>query len=102
MATDTQRAIDLLEEASAIVEVEWMRLQQDEALWESEFADLQSEMPAPRPAQPRVGVATTERRWSGQPTPKDGVGRAPRRRPAMPVWPTQRSPPSDVGIHERR
>ena len=48
-----------------------MRLQQDEALWERELADLLSEMPAPRPGPPRVGVTTTARRWSGQPMPDD-------------------------------
>jgi hypothetical protein len=49
VATNTQWATSLLDEAAAIVEAEWMRLQQDEALWEREVADLFSEMPAPRP-----------------------------------------------------
>ena len=70
MATNTQWATSLLDEAAAIVEAEWMRLQQDEALWERELADLLSEMPAPRPGPPRVGVTTTARRWSGQPMPR--------------------------------
>ena len=59
MATNTQWATSLLDEAAAIVEAEWIRLQQDEALWEREVADLFSEMPAPRPGPPRVGVTTT-------------------------------------------
>ncbi len=71
MATNTQWATSLLDEAAAIVEAEWMRLQQDEALWERELADLFSEMPAPRPGPARVGVTTTARRWSGQPMPDD-------------------------------
>jgi len=81
MATYTAWATSLLDEAAAIVEAEWMRLQQDEALWEREPADLLSEMPAPRLGPPRVGVTTTHGRSSGPPTPQD------RRR-----WPTRRWP----------
>ena len=59
MATNTQWATSLLDEAAAIVEAEWIRLQQDEALWERELADLAADLPAPRPASasppPRVG-----------------------------------------------
>ena len=98
MATDTAWVTSLLDEVAAIVEAEWMRLQQDEALWERELAHLLCEMPAPRPGPPRVGVTTTQPRWSGQPMPDDR-GRWPtRRRPATPVWATQRSPPSRRGV----
>ncbi|MDT5304025.1 MAG: hypothetical protein QOG79_7561 [Mycobacterium sp.] len=95
MATDTARATSLLDEAAAIVEAEWMRLEQD--LWR-EVADLFAEMPAPRSSPPRVGVATTQRRRSGPPLPDTPRRWAPRRRPAMPVWVTQRSPPPDPGV----
>src|SRR5215217_861026 len=95
MATDTQGATSLVEEAAAIVEAEWIRLQQDEALWELEIADLRSEEPAPRPTQPRDRVAIIARRRSGRRMPYDRRGRSPRRWPAMPVWATQRSPPSN-------
>ena len=98
MATDTAWATSLLDEAAAIVEAEWMRLQQDEALWEREVADLFAEMPAPRPCPPRVGVTTTQRRWSGQPMPEDRRRWPTRRWPPMPVWATQRSPPSGPGV----
>ncbi len=81
MATDTQWATSLLDEAAAIVEAERIRLQQDEALWEREIADLSAEMPAPRPSLPRVGVTTTARRRSGQRMP-DVRRRRPTRR-----WP---------------
>jgi hypothetical protein len=95
MATNTEWATSLLEEAAAIVEAEWIRLQQDEALWERELADLSAEMPALRPRTPRLGVTTTRRRWSGQPMP-DHRHRWPTRRwPPTPVWATQRSPPQD-------
>ena len=98
MATNTAWVTSLLDEAAAIVEAEWMRLQQDEALWEREVADLFAEMPAPRPGPPRVGVTTTQRRWSGQPMPDDRRRWPTRRRPATPVWATQRSPPSGPGV----
>ena len=78
MATDTAWATSLLDEAAAIMEAEWIRLQQDQALWRREAADLLSDMPAPRPGLPRVGITTTQRRWPGSPTPGD------RRR-----WPTR-------------
>jgi hypothetical protein len=94
MATNTGWAMSLLDEAAAIVEAEWMRLQQDDSLWEREVADLFSEMPAPRPGPPRVGATTTHWRCSGQPKPDVRRRCAPRRWPAMPVWATQRSPPS--------
>ena len=86
MATDTAWATSLLDEAAAIVEAEWIRLQQDEALWERELADLPADLPAPRPGPPRVGVTATARRWSGQPRPED------RRR-----WPTRRWPATRYG-----
>ena len=97
MATDTQWATSLLDEAAAIVEAEWMRLQQDEALWERELADLPADLPAPRPGPPRVGATITVRRWPSQPLPHDRRRWPARPWPATPVWATQRSPPSPRG-----
>ncbi|MGK2902206.1 MAG: hypothetical protein ACSLE7_04905 [Mycobacterium sp.] len=97
MATTTAWATSLLDEAAAIVEAEWMRLQQDEALWEPELADLPTDLPAPRPGPPRAGVTTTARRWPSQPTPHDCRRWPVRPWPATPVWATQRSPPSGPG-----
>jgi hypothetical protein len=94
MATNTAWAISLLDEAAAIVEAEWIRLQQDEALWERDIADLSAEMPAPRPGPPRVSVTTTVRRRSDPPMPDDWRRWPTREWPATPVWATQRSPPS--------
>jgi hypothetical protein len=96
MAPDTLSATSLLDEAAAIVEAEWMRVQQDEALWERELADLLAEMPAPRPAPPRVGVTTTitRRRRSEHPMPNHRRRWPTRRWPTTPVWATQRSPPA--------
>ncbi len=98
MATNTAWVTSVLDEAAAIVEAEWIRLQQDEALWEREVADLFAEMPAPRPGGPRVGVTTTQRRWPGQPVPDDRRRWPMRRWPATPVWATQRSSPSSLGV----
>src|SRR4029078_4963132 len=61
VATDTQWVTSLLDEAAAIVEAEWIRLQQDVALWERELADLPADLPAPRPGPPRVGDTTRVR-----------------------------------------
>lgn len=93
MATNTIWATSLLDEAAAIVEAEWIRLQQDEALWEREFADT-SDLPAPRPCPPCVVVATATYRRPGPPTPADPRGCPIRRVPATPIWATQRSPPA--------
>ena len=98
MATNTQWATSLLDEAAAIVEAEWMRLQQDQALCERAVADLVAEMPAPRPGARRVGITTTQRRWPGQPMPDDRRRSPTRRWPPMPVWATQRSPPSGPAV----
>jgi hypothetical protein len=95
MATDTQTTTVLLDEAAAIVEAKWMRLEQQ--LWR-EVGDVFTEMPAPRSHPPRAGVATGQLRRSGPPRP-DTLRRWPRRRrPAMRVWATQRSPPPDLGV----
>lgn len=90
MVTSTAQTTSLLDEASAILEAEWIRLQQDESLWERELADLHS----PRPALPRVGVTTAARPLPGPLWPADSRRCATRRPPAKPVWATQRSPPS--------
>jgi hypothetical protein len=94
MSTDTQWATSVLDEAAAIVEAEWIRLQHDVDLWDREFTDPFAEMPAPRPGAPRVGVTTIARRRPGQLSSEDLRVRPTRRWPALPVWATQRSPPS--------
>lgn len=94
MATNTLWVTSLLEEAAAIVEAEWIRLQQDEALRERELADL----PAPRSGPPRVRVTTTARRWPGPPRPEDRRGWPTRRWPPTPIRATQRSPPRGPGV----
>jgi hypothetical protein len=101
MATDTQTAESLLDMAAAIVEAEWMRLEQDADLW-ADVADLFAEMPAPGACRPRVGVATTELRRPGRPLPVGTQRWALRDRPAMQVWATQRSPPRSTRVLLRR
>jgi hypothetical protein len=97
MATNTGWATSLLDEAAAIVEAEWMRLQQDETLSEREIADLLAEMPAARPSPPRVGVTTTARRRPRQPMHNPSRRWPTRRWPPTPVRATQRSPPPGPG-----
>ena len=94
MTTTSVWVDSLLDEAAAIVEAEWMRLQQDEALWEDVVAYLCADLPAPRPAPPRTRVtATTARPWPGPSMADDRRRWATWRRFATPVWATQRSPP---------
>ncbi len=88
MATNTAWATSLLDKAAAIVEAEWIRLQQDAGLWERELADLSAEMPAPRPGPPRVSATTTR---AGAPTHRcqrtvagGRRGNGPRRRYGLP------------------
>jgi hypothetical protein len=94
MAADTQTATALLDEATAIVEAEWMRLQQEEEdLWR-EVADLFAEMPAPRPRPPQTGI-TTHLQQPGQPLPANRRRWPPHGWPQRKIWATQRSPPWD-------
>ncbi len=97
MATSTVWAESLLDEASAIVEAEWIRLQLDEALGERELAGPFAELLAPRPGAPRVGVTTTTPRCPGSSEPARGGRWRMRRWPVTPVRPTQRAPPSPPG-----
>ena len=88
MATNTQWATSLLDEAAAIVEAEWIRLQQDEALWERELADLAADLPAPGPARP--ASASPPPRGGGQANRCQTIvaggrrGDGPRRRYGLP------------------
>ena len=91
MATDTQTATALLDEATAIVEAEWIRLQHEADLWR-EIADLFAEMPAPRPAPPRTTV-TIEHQRPGRPLAANRRRWPPHGWPARKIWATQRSPP---------
>ena len=92
MATSTVWATSLLEEAAAIVEAEWIRLQDDQAV--AERAGIPpGEEPAARRSVACLGVTTALRPSPDDRTPDDRRGSRARRRPAQPVWPTQRSPP---------
>lgn len=91
MVTDTQTATALLDEATAIVEAEWIRLEQEADLWR-EIADLFAEMPAPRPGPPRTTV-TIQRQPPGRPLPANPRRWPAHGWPARKIWATQRSPP---------
>ncbi len=98
MTTDTMTEVAeaALNQAEAIVEAEWMRLQQHDNPRGLELAESCAEMPAARSDPPRVGTLTTTQRppteyWG------DGNGWSGRWWPAPPVWATQRSPPPGRG-----
>jgi hypothetical protein len=99
--TDTRTATALLDEAAAIVEAEWMLLEQDEDLWR-EVADLFAEMPAPRPCSPRAGVATSQLRRPRKPLADNPWRWHPRGWPPLQVWATQRSPPWTLVVSTER
>lgn len=94
MATTTAWGFSLLDEAAAIVEAEWIRLQQDVAFSGRGRTDLTADLPAPRPAPPGIAVTTTPRRWPSQAIAHDCRGWPLRPWPATSIWATQRSPPS--------
>ncbi len=101
MAPDIQPDIrwdhSLLNVAAAIVEAEWIRLLQDEALWERELADLLAEGSTPRPRPSYLSTLSGRRRRPGAPMP--AMRRWLRRRwLPVPVWATQRSPPYHLVI----
>jgi hypothetical protein len=91
MATGTQTETALLDEAAAIVEAEWIRLQQEADVWR-EIADLFAEMPAPRPHLPRGGI-TPPLQGPGKPLGPSRRRWPPHGWPARKIWATQRSPP---------
>ena len=91
MATNTQMATAVLDEATAIVDAEWIRLQQERDLWR-EVADLFAEIPAPRPRPARTGI-TAQLQRPGQPLPANRRRWPARGWPSRKIWATQRSPP---------
>jgi hypothetical protein len=93
MATSTQWATSPLDEAAAIVEAEWIRLEREKAQWEREFADLLSELPVPRPSPTHLVVATARRRRGRPPIREDRCRCRARRPPTNLIRATQRSPP---------
>lgn len=99
MATSTLWAVSPLEEAAAIVKAEWIRLQHENAVSDGAIAVLPAEQSAPAPSRVHVGVATTRQPSLDNPAPDDRRAR-PTWRPAMPVWPTQRSPPLGLRVLE--
>jgi hypothetical protein len=98
MVASTEWDTRLLDEAAAIVEAEWMRLLQNQSARELEPAERPSVRRVAPPRHARAGVTTTELPPAGDPVLRDPGARRPRRRPAMTVWPTQRSPPSTRGV----
>jgi hypothetical protein len=95
MTTDTQLIPAVLDEAEAIVEVEWMRLTRDWNQWECEVAEFLAETAAPRPRTPPGHSNTTMARQATGSPPRRTSAKCPAQRsPAPTVRATQRSPPA--------
>ena len=98
MATDTAWATTLLDEATAIVEAEWIRLQQDVAL--GARARRPAHPPSCAPAPPAPYRRHHPMCAGGQTNRCQRTNRraGPRSRPPpTPIWATQRSPPPRPG-----
>lgn len=97
MTTDTEHDDPvLLDEAEAIVAAEWMRLTQDDDIWDRELADQFADVPTPRPRTAQVDSSTAVRRRPRAAPPSHPKGRPARRCPRLRVRATQRSPPTST------
>src|SRR5881227_1488621 len=93
MITFTELAPAALDEAAAIVEAEWMRLQRQGAVRAGDPLAEPVESPAPRRCPPTVAIGVSCAR---RPGPIRVTGTSPRLVPAetlRQVWATERSPP---------
>lgn len=83
---------DVIDEAAAIVEAEWMRLMADER-WARAAASYM-ELPVALIVRARLSVLTDRYRKGLSDLTFDSVDAQPTRRRAANVWATQRSPPA--------
>jgi hypothetical protein len=88
-----------LEEATAIVEAEWIRLAQ-ESQRADDITEIHAELPAPRVLTPAVRTQTTTLDRSGCAVIRS-QGRLPTSWVNLRVWATQRSPPKAALSHEQ-
>jgi hypothetical protein len=86
-----------LDEAAAIVEAEWMRLQQQVAASVDDHCAEPKESPAPRLNLPRVALDVRGARKPGPPSLKQMGCRLIRRAARREIWATERSPPGPPG-----
>jgi hypothetical protein len=92
MITITAMTSAALDEAAAIVEAEWMRLQRQSApRVEDHFAEP-TESPAPRKCPPRVAIGVARVRRPGPSATGMGSQLIPKGT-RLGVWATERSPP---------
>lgn len=82
-----------LEEAAAIVEAEWMRLQQQVAASIDDHCADPKESPAPRLNLPRLALGVRCARRPGPPSVNRMRCQPIRRDARLEVWATERSPP---------
>ena len=94
MVSCTQLIPAALDEAAAIVEAEWMRLEQQVAASVDDHFAEPKESPAPQVRPPRVVLGVACVRRPGPPSVK-GLGcRLAPRQAGLEIWATQRSPPA--------
>jgi|1186.fasta_scaffold38221_3 hypothetical protein len=94
MITCTQFIPAALDEAAAIVEAEWMRLQQQGAARVDDRSGEPKESPARQVRPPRVAIDVA---FARRPGPLPVRGLSPQLIPSdarLKVWPTERAPPA--------
>jgi hypothetical protein len=97
MTTFTQLTPAALDEAAAIVEAEWMRLQRQGAVSvEGHFAEP-AESPAPHMCRPRIAIGVACVRRPGPPPVREVSTQLTPKEPRLQIWATERSPPAGEG-----
>lgn len=96
MVTCTQAAAAALGEATAIVEAEWMRLQQQVAASVDDHDAQPKEAPAPQVSPPGLAVGVACVRRPGPPSISEAGCQPICREGRLEIWATERSPPGDV------
>jgi hypothetical protein len=84
-----------LDEAAAIVEAEWMRLQQQVAAGVDDHYAEPQESPVPQVRPPRVALGSACMRRPGPPSLTGMACRLIPRAARIEVWATERSPPGE-------
>jgi hypothetical protein len=91
--TETVIEEAVIEEAEAIVRVEWMRLHHDTAPRDQARREACCEMPAARTCSVMIATSTAILKGPRPSSPRRLPGWPRRGGPQRRVWPTQRSPP---------
>jgi hypothetical protein len=102
MVTCTQAITAALDEATAIVEAEWMRLQQQGAASVDDHDAQPKGAPAPQVRPPGLALGVACVRRPGPPSITSAGCQPICREARLEIWATERSPPGGSVISERK